>query len=63
MEKTNSLQLSNMSGFGLGLFVFICALWCPSHIVLCFCFSFASSCVPYGASFSGLSFDCPFGIL
>ena len=30
------------------------------YIVLCF----SSSCVPYVASFSGLSnFDCPFGIL
>ena len=32
------------------------------HIMCCFCFY--SSCVPYAASFSGLSFfDCPFGIL
>ena len=29
-----------------------------------FLFCFSSSCVPYVASFSGLSFfDCPFGIL
>jgi uncharacterized membrane protein len=28
------------------------------------CFPFSSSCVPYVASFSGLSIlDCPFGIL
>jgi hypothetical protein len=32
------------------------------HIMLWLCFS--SSCVPYIASYSGLSlFDCPFGIL
>ena len=44
------------------LFVFACVWWCPTHIVLCSCFS--SSCVPYVASFSGLSnFDCHFGIL
>ena len=41
------------------LFVFVCVQWCPTHILLCF----SSSCVPYGAGFSGLSiFDCPFGI-
>ena len=34
------------------------------YIVLCFCFVFLHSCVPYVASFSGLSnFDCPFGVL
>ena len=34
------------------------------YIVLCFCFVFLPSCVPYVASFSGLSnFDCPFGVL
>ena len=44
----------------IGLFVFLCLLWCPTHIVLCFCFVFSSSCVP---SFSGLSIvDCPFPI-
>jgi hypothetical protein len=43
--------------------VFVWVEWCPTHIVLCFC-CFSSSCVPYVASFSGLSiFDCPFGIL
>ena len=35
------------------LFVFVCVEWCPTHIVLCFFLS--SSCVPYIASFSGLS--------
>jgi hypothetical protein len=41
-------------------FVFIV----PKHIVLGFFFPGASSCVPYVASFSGVSiFDCPFGIL
>ena len=46
------------------LFVFVCIKWCPTHIVLCFYFVFvSSSCVPYVASFSGLSiFDCPFVI-
>jgi len=45
---------------------FTCALLCPTHIVLCFCFFvfFFASCAPYVASFSGLSIsDCPFGIL
>jgi hypothetical protein len=46
--------------------VFVCVLWCPSHIVLCYCFvfrrlvhpmlpvslCFSSSCAPYVASFS-----------
>jgi len=22
------------------LFLFVCVLWCPTHIVLCFCFGF-----------------------
>ena len=22
------------------LFVFVCVLWCPTHVVLCFCFAF-----------------------
>jgi len=45
------------------LFVFVCTLWCPTHIVLCFC-CLSSSCVLYIASFSGFSgFDGPFGIL
>jgi len=35
-----------------------------TQIVLSFCFVFSSSCVPYVASFSGLSiFDCPFDVL
>ena len=34
------------------------------HILCCDFVVFSSSCVPYVASFSGLSiFDCPFGIL
>jgi len=46
------------------LFVFVCVEWCPTHMVFCFLFCFSSSCVPYCASFSGLSiFYCPFGIL
>jgi hypothetical protein len=32
------------------LFVFICVLWCPTHIVLCFRFVFSSFYVPYVAS-------------
>jgi hypothetical protein len=45
------------------LFFFVlCTLWCGVHHVFLFCFS--SSCVPYAASFSGLSIcNCPFGIL
>ena len=44
------------------LFVFACIQWCPTHIVLCF-WILSSTCVPYVASFSGLSIiDCPFGI-
>ena len=34
------------------LFVFVCAQWCTACVVLCF----SSYCVPYVASFSGLSF-------
>ena len=42
------------------LFVFVCAQWCPTHIVLCVRFYFLHL-VPYAAIFSGLSiFDCPF---
>ena len=37
------------------LFVFACVQWCPTHIVLCFCFVFSSCCVPYVVSVSGLS--------
>ena len=34
------------------------------HILCCVCICLFSSCVPYAASFSGMSiFDCPFGIL
>ena len=35
------------------LFVFAHVLWCPTHLVLCFCFS--SSMLP-------VSLDCPFVI-
>jgi len=46
------------------LFDLVCVLWCPTHIVLCFCFVCIVSCVPYVASFSGMSIlDCSFGIL
>ena len=46
------------------LFVFVCELWCPTHIVLCFLFCLSWSCVPNVASFSGFSMlNCPFGFL
>ena len=59
------------------LFVFVYVWWCPTHVMLCFCFvflhlvypmlsvslgcvvfllCFSSSCVPYVASYSELSF-------
>jgi len=46
------------------LFVLVCVLWCPTHIVFLLC-GFLRIVYPiYVASFSGLSiFDCPFGIL
>ena len=37
------------------LFVFVCAQWCPTYVVLCcvvFLLCFSSSFVPYVASFS-----------
>ena len=34
------------------LYVIVCVQCCPTHIVLCFCFGFYSSCVPYVACFS-----------
>ena len=40
----------------LTLFVFDSTQWCPTHIVLCFCFS--SSCVPYVVSFFVLCTQC-----
>ena len=43
-----------MSHLLFTLFVIVCALWCPTHIVLCFRSVFSSSCVLYIASFSGL---------
>jgi hypothetical protein len=43
--------------------IYVC-LCIVMSIVLCFLFCLSSFCVPYVASFSGLSiFDCPFGIL
>ena len=38
------------------LFVFVCALWCPSHIVLCYCFVFRRLVHPISA----VSLDFPF---
>jgi hypothetical protein len=44
------------------LFVLVCVQWCPTHIMLCFCFVFLRL-VTYVASLSGLSIcDSPFGI-
>ena len=40
------------------LFVFVYIYWCPTQVVLCFCFS--SSCVPY--PMLPVSLDCPFFI-
>ena len=46
--------------FTLFVFVCVCVWWCPTHIVLCFCFDFFPSHVTCVASFSGLSiFDYP----
>ena len=53
--------------FGACLIYVICVCLCivVSHIYcVMFLFCFLSSCVPYVASFSGLSFlNCPFSIL
>jgi hypothetical protein len=38
------------------LFVFVCALWYPAHIVLCFCFV----CLRLVYSMLPVSLDCPF---
>jgi hypothetical protein len=37
-------------------FVLVCVLWCPTHIVLCFCFVFI--CLMY--PMLPVSLDCPF---
>ena len=49
------------------LFVFVCAYWCPTHMVLC-CFVFVclrlELCVPSVVSLFGLSIlDCDFCVL
>ena len=55
-DTFNSLIVCSRAHDLFALFVFACVFWCPTHIVL----YFSSSCVPYVASFSGLSiFDCP----
>ena len=36
------------------LFLFVCIYWCPTHIVLCFCFVYLRLVYPV-ISFSGLS--------
>ena len=49
----------------INVIVFVCKYWCPTHIVLHFCFVcfLLVLCVCYVSSFSGLSiFDCHFGI-
>ena len=38
------------------LFVFVCALWCPTYIVFCFCFVFLRLVYPM----LPVSLDCPF---
>ena len=38
------------------LFMFVCALWCPTHIVLCFCFG--CLCLVYPVL--PISLDCSF---
>ena len=47
------------------LFVFVCTYWCPvQSCCVMFLFCLSSSCIPYVASFSGLSiFDCRFDVL
>jgi len=40
------------------LFVFVCLKWCPTHIVLCFCFVFLRLVYPMLPVFWSL--DCPF---
>ena len=40
----------------LTLFVFVCVQWCPTHIVLCFCFVFLRLVYPM----LPVSLDCPF---
>jgi hypothetical protein len=41
------------------LFVFVCVLWCPTHIALCFCFVFLYLVYPM----LSVSLDCPFWLL
>jgi hypothetical protein len=38
------------------LFMFVCAEWCPTHIVLCFCFVFLRLVCPM----LPVSLDCSF---
>ena len=42
------------------LFVFVCDYWCPTHIVLCFCFDFLCLVASFYILFILV---CPFGIL
>ena len=57
IKKMKNGRLSEL--FAGKLFVFVCVYWCPTHKL-----SYLSSyCLPYVASFSGLSiFDFPIGI-
>jgi hypothetical protein len=49
---------------GLASYLRYLCLFAHSGIQHIFCFLFSSSCLPYAASFSGLSIlYCPFGIL
>ena len=47
----------------VALFVFACVQWCPTHIVLCFCFVCSRLVYPMPISLDCPFFDCPFGIL
>ena len=42
----------------LRFFMFVCALWCPTHIVFCFCFCFVFLRPVYPILL--ISLDCPF---
>ena len=44
------------AGVFFTLFVFVCAKWCPTHILMCFCLVFLRLVYPMPVSLSGLSF-------
>ena len=52
------------AGVFFTLFVFVCAKWCPTHILMCFCLVYLRLVYPMPVTLSGLSFfNYPFGIL